>query len=54
MKRILRGQVELAMSAENEEFASRVRSAEAKEAFTAFIEKRPADFTKTRALATPK
>jgi len=54
MKRFLRGQVELAMSAENEEFASRVRSAEAKEAFTAFIEKRPADFTKTRALATPK
>jgi enoyl-CoA hydratase/carnithine racemase len=34
------------MKAENEEFASRVRSAEAKEAFAAFLEKRKPDFTR--------
>ena len=41
MKQSSREQLEQAMRAENEEFASRVRSAEAKEALSAFIEKRP-------------
>src|ERR1700741_3875401 len=41
MKRSPREDIEQAIRAENEEFALRVRSAEAKDAFTAFIEKRP-------------
>lgn len=41
-------QLEQAIKVEGEEFAVRVRSAEAREAFTAFIEKRPADFTRVR------
>jgi enoyl-CoA hydratase/carnithine racemase len=49
-----REQVERAIKAENEEFASRVRSAEAREAFSAFIEKRPPDFTKASESATAK
>jgi len=52
MKLSFRGQVEQAIKFENEEFASRLRSAETKEAFSAFLEKRPPDFTKTRDLAT--
>lgn len=44
MKQSFREQLEQAIKLENEEFASRVRSAEAKEAFTAFIEKRPPRF----------
>jgi enoyl-CoA hydratase/carnithine racemase len=47
-----RQQLEQAAKMENEEFAVRVRSAEAKEAFTAFIEKRPPDFTRTKQTAT--
>jgi enoyl-CoA hydratase/carnithine racemase len=48
IKRQLRKQIDEAIKFENEEFASRVRSAEAKEAFTAFIEKRRPDFTKAQ------
>ena len=51
-KRLLRHstreQLEQAVRLENEEFSERVRSAEAKEAFTAFLEKRRPDFTKTK------
>jgi enoyl-CoA hydratase/carnithine racemase len=46
IKEFSRPQIEHAMQVENKEFASRVRSAEAKEAFTAFLEKRPPDFTR--------
>jgi enoyl-CoA hydratase/carnithine racemase len=48
MKLSAREQIEQAMKLEGEEFALRVRSAEAREAFTAFIEKRPPDFTRIR------
>jgi enoyl-CoA hydratase/carnithine racemase len=48
IKRYPRKQLDEAIKIENEEFASRVRSAEAKEAFTAFIEKRRPDFTKAQ------
>jgi enoyl-CoA hydratase/carnithine racemase len=48
MKRHPRKQLDEAIRVENEEFASRVRSAEAKEAFTAFVEKRAPDFTKAQ------
>jgi enoyl-CoA hydratase/carnithine racemase len=40
MKRAVREQVKAAMKAENEEFSRQVRSDEAREALTAFLEKR--------------
>lgn len=52
MKQWSRAQIEQAIRAENEEFASRVRSAEAREAFSAFIKKRPPHFATTKVPAT--
>jgi enoyl-CoA hydratase/carnithine racemase len=46
LKRSFREQIRAAMKAENEAFSVRVRSEEAKEALTAFLEKRPPDFTR--------
>jgi enoyl-CoA hydratase/carnithine racemase len=54
MKRSSREQIEQAMKVEGEEFASRVRSTEAREAFTAFLEKRPPNFTRTKEPTTAK
>ena len=48
MKAPFRDQLERAAKSENEEFSARVRSADAKEAFTAFLETRPPNFTRTR------
>ena len=46
MRQPVRPQLEQAAKLENEEYAVRLRSADAKEAFTAFLEKRPAIFTR--------
>jgi enoyl-CoA hydratase/carnithine racemase len=46
-----RQQIDQAVKAELEEFSTRVRSAEVREVFTAFMEKRPPDFTKAKATA---
>jgi len=51
IKQSSRDQILQAIKVENEEFASRVRSAEAKEAFTAFLEKRAPDFKKAKEAA---
>jgi len=48
MRQSTREQLEQAVRLELEEFSERVRSAEAKEAFTAFLEKRRPDFTRTK------
>jgi enoyl-CoA hydratase/carnithine racemase len=48
MKRSSREQIEQAMKAENEQYSTGLHSADTKEAFTAFFEKRPPDFTKIK------
>lgn len=53
LKRVARDQLEKAARLEADEFAARLRSPEAKEAFQAFFEKRPPDFTKLKASKTP-
>ena len=45
MRALTRDQLERAVKLENKKFSARVRSAEAKEAFTAFIEKRRPNFS---------
>ena len=52
MKRSSREQIKRALEIENEEFSARVNSADAKEAFSALLEKRALDFTRRKEAAT--
>jgi enoyl-CoA hydratase/carnithine racemase len=51
LKRGFVDQVKAAIRVESQEFSERLHSAEAKEAFSAFLEKRPANFTRTTPVA---
>jgi enoyl-CoA hydratase/carnithine racemase len=51
MRQAVRPDLEQAAKLENEEYAVRLRSADAKEAFTAFLNKRRPDFTRTAKIA---
>jgi enoyl-CoA hydratase/carnithine racemase len=51
LKRPFREQIKAAIKAENEEFSAQVRSADAKEALTAFLEKRAPRFNRTATAA---
>ena len=53
MRQSTREQLEHAVMRENEEFSARLRSAESKEAFAAFLEKRPPNFSKTTKAVQP-
>jgi enoyl-CoA hydratase/carnithine racemase len=52
MRQSMREQLERAAKAENEEYAARLHSAESKEALTAFLEKRPPEFSRIKQTAT--
>jgi len=51
MRQSVRVQLEQAAKLENAEYSARLRSADSKEALTAFLEKRPLDFTRTAKVA---